>query len=168
MFKAIYEDPNIHLTWPKVLIIDKAERDHQKFKKHSYIHQDAVDFFIYYYLRDVNFAIKKALKNEKIIAKPSVKHHRPIGFDESQLTYKDSVLYLLEPRELEFGRRRITDMNWSSKVYHIKESLIQKNQLVLYWLIDENRDGFERSFVNEQLIKVGKVVYPPKWILKQY
>ncbi|CAG8539720.1 21373_t:CDS:2, partial [Dentiscutata erythropus] len=24
MFKAIYEDPNNHLTWPKVLIVDKG------------------------------------------------------------------------------------------------------------------------------------------------
>ncbi|CAJ0630226.1 10735_t:CDS:2 [Entrophospora sp. SA101] len=65
---------------------------------------------------------------EKIIADPSVKHRRPIGFNEPRLSYKDSVLYLLEPGELEFGKRRITDMNWSTKVYRIKESLIQKNQ----------------------------------------
>ena len=114
-----------------------------------------------------NEAVKKALKGEKIIADPSVKHRRPIGFDEPRLTYKDSVLYLLEPGELEFGKRRITDMNWSPKVYRIKELLIQKNQPVLYWLMDENDDGPERLFVREQLMKVGKVEYPPKWILKK-
>ncbi|CAG8784331.1 9744_t:CDS:2, partial [Cetraspora pellucida] len=109
MFKAIYEDSNNYLIWPKVLIVNKG-----------------IEYL----------AVKKALK--------------------------DSVLYLLEFRELEFGKRHITDMNWSSKVYHIKELLIQKNQLVLYWLIDENRNGPEKTFVREQLIKVGKVVYPPK------
>ncbi|RHZ81974.1 hypothetical protein Glove_115g112 [Diversispora epigaea] len=79
----------------------------------------------------------------------------------------DSVLYLLELGELEFGNRRITDMNWSPKIARGPESLIQKNQPVLYWLIDENGDGPERSFVREQLMKVDKVMYPPKWILNQ-
>ena len=114
-----------------------------------------------------NEAVKKAIKGEKIIADPSVKHRRPIGFDEPRLTYKDSVLYLLEPGELEFGNRRITDMNWSPKVYHIKETLIQKNQPVLYWLMDENGDGPERLFVREQLMVVKEVEYPPKWILAE-
>ncbi|CAJ0630227.1 10736_t:CDS:2 [Entrophospora sp. SA101] len=115
-----------------------------------------------------NEAVKRALKGEKIIADPSVKHRRPIGFNEPRLSYKDSVLYLLEPGELEFGKRRITDMNWSTKVYRIKESLIQKNQPVLYWLMDENGDGPERSFVREQLLLVNNnIEYPPKWILKQ-
>ena len=59
-------------------------------------------------------------------------------------------------------------MNWSPKVYRIKESLIQKNQPVLYWLIDENGNGLERSFVREQLMVVKEVEYPPKWIFKQY
>ncbi|CAG8570021.1 10086_t:CDS:1 [Acaulospora colombiana] len=223
MFKAIYDDPNNHLTWPKVLIVDKgteylgecrdlllshgvkiiqakskrstsiAERDHQEFEKHAYIRQDAVDFILPLTERcrawvkglrlndDIyndtptrlihmspNEAVKRALKGEKIIADPSVKHRRPIGFNEPRLTYKDSVLYLLEPGELEFGKSRITDMNWSPKIYRIKELLIQKNQPVLYWLIDKNGDGPERSFVREQLMKVRNVEYPPKWVLKQY
>ncbi|RHZ48158.1 hypothetical protein Glove_557g10 [Diversispora epigaea] len=128
-----------------------AERDHQEFEKHAYIRQDVVDFLlplskrcqswvkglrlnddIYNdtYIRLIrmspNEAVKRALKGEKIIADPAVKHRRPIGFNEPRLTYIDSVLYLLEPGELEFGRRRITDMNWSPKVYHIKESRVQK------------------------------------------
>ena len=223
MFKAIYDDPNNYLTWPKVLIVDKgtkylgecrdlllshgvkiiqakskrstsiAERDHQEFEKHAYIRQNAVDFHLPLSERcrswvkglrindDIyndtptrlihmspNEAVKKAIKGEKIIADPSVKHRRPIGFNEPRLSYKDSVLYLLEPGELEFGKRRITDMNWSPKVYRIKESLIQKNQPVLYWLIDENGNGPERSFVREQLMVVKEVEYPPKWIFKQY
>ncbi|CAH1770021.1 9694_t:CDS:2, partial [Entrophospora sp. SA101] len=130
-----------------------GERDHQEFEKHAYIRQDAVDFLLPLserytsWVKDLcnnddiyndtptrlihmspNEAVKRALKGEKIIADPAVKHRRPIGFDEPRLTYKDSVLYLLEPGELEFGNRRITDMNWSPKIFCIKESLIQKNQ----------------------------------------
>ncbi|CAG8486673.1 1715_t:CDS:1 [Ambispora gerdemannii] len=99
-----------------------AERDHQEFEKHAYIRQDAVDFHLPLSERcrswvkglrindDIyndtptrlihmspNEAVKRALKGEKIFADPSVKHRRPIGFDEPRLSYKDSVLYLLEP-----------------------------------------------------------------------
>jgi len=168
-----------------------AERDHQEFEKHAFIRQDAVDFHLPLsdrsrawvkglHINDDTFnntptrlihmspneAVKRALKGEKIIADPSVKHRRPIGFDEPRLTYKDSVLYLLEPGELEFGKRRITDMNWSPKVYRIKESLIQKNQPVLYWLQDIDGNGPKRSFVREELMVVKNVEYPPQRILK--
>ncbi|RHZ68940.1 hypothetical protein Glove_292g76 [Diversispora epigaea] len=74
-----------------------------------------------------NETVKRVLKGEKIFADSSVKYRKLIGFDKSRLSYKDFILYLLEPRELEFGNRQITNMNWFSKVYHIKESLIQKN-----------------------------------------
>ena len=40
-----------------------------------------------------------------------------MGFDEERLSY-DSVLYLLDLSEYEGGRRRATDMNWSSKIYN--------------------------------------------------
>ena len=168
-----------------------AERDHQEFEKHAFIRQDAIDFHLPLSDRsrtwvkglrindDIyndtptrlihmspNEAVKRALKGEKIIADPSVKHRRPIGFNEPRLSYKDSVLYLLEPGELEFGKRRITDMNWSPKVYCIKESLIQKNQPVLYWLIDNDGNGPKRSFVREELMVVKNVEYPPQRILK--
>ena len=53
-------------------------------------------------------------------------------FDEEKLTHDASVIYLLEPGELEGGRRCATDMNWSSQIYQIRESLVQKNQPVLY------------------------------------
>ena len=168
-----------------------AERDHQEFEKHAFIRQDAVDFHLPLSDRSrawvkglcinddtfnntptrlihmsPNEAVKRALKGEKIIADPSVKHRRPIGFNEPRLTYKDCVLYLLEPGELEFGKRCITDMNWSPKVYRIKESLIQKNQPVLYWLIDNDGNGPKRSFVREELMVVKNVEYPPQRILK--
>ncbi|RHZ66796.1 hypothetical protein Glove_305g20 [Diversispora epigaea] len=70
----------------------------------------------------------------------------PMGYDEVQLTYSDFVLYLLNSGELEGGRRRVTDMNWSPQIYHIKESLVQKNQPVLYWIEDIDGNGLKRSF----------------------
>ncbi|RHZ57327.1 hypothetical protein Glove_390g46 [Diversispora epigaea] len=119
-----------------------AKRDHQEFEKHAYIRQMRCRSWV----KDLcinddiyndtptqlihmspNEVVKRALKGEKIIANSAVKHHRPIGFNKPILSYRDSVLYLLEAGELEFGKRHITDMNWSPKVYHIKESLIQKN-----------------------------------------
>src|SRR3954447_19711966 len=156
-----------------------AERDHQEFEKPAYIQQDAKDFLLPLSERsrdwvrslrandDIfnntptrlidmspNEAVERALNGEKIIAKLAVKHRRPIGYDESCLSYYDSVRYLLKPGELEHGpaRRRITNMNWSPQVYHIRESLVQKNQPVLYWLEDDESNGPKRSFVREELL----------------
>jgi hypothetical protein len=53
-------------------------------------------------------------------------------FDKKQLTYDILIRYLLKLGELESERRRAGDMNWSFQVYHICESLVQKNQQVLY------------------------------------
>jgi len=69
----------------------------------------------------------KARKKKFVYAKASKLRCGPMGFDEVRLTYNDSVLYLLKPGELEGGRRRATDCNWSPQIYHIKESLVQKN-----------------------------------------
>jgi hypothetical protein len=151
-----------------------AERDYQEFEKHAYIQQDAKDFLLPLSERSRNWvrslrinddifnntptrligmspneAVEKALRGEKIVAKPAVKHRRPIGYDEPQLSYYDSVRYLLKPGELEHGpaRRRITDMNWSPEIFNIQRILVQKNQPVLYWLIDDEGNGLKRSFV---------------------
>ena len=75
------------------------------------------------------------------------------------------VRYLLEPGELESGSRRATDMNWSPQVYHIHEALVQKNQLILYWLEDNKGNGPRCSFVFEELQIVDDIEYPPQWIL---
>jgi hypothetical protein len=72
---------------------------------------------------------------------------------------------LLNPGELEGGRRRATDCNWSPQIYHIRESLVQKNQPVLYWLIDDEGNSPKRSFVREKLQIVKDVQLPPQWIL---
>ncbi|GBC01777.1 hypothetical protein RclHR1_43210001 [Rhizophagus clarus] len=93
----------------------------------------------------------EAIKKKNAFAKPSKPRKGPIRFDEKRLFFDDSVIYLLDPSEYEGGRRRATDMNWSSKIYNICESLVQKNQPVLYWLIDDKGNGPERSFVREEL-----------------
>jgi hypothetical protein len=80
---------------------------------------------------------------------PSIK--RPIGFNEPRLIYSDTVRYLLELGELEDGPwKRGTDLNWSPKIYYIDEARIQKNQPILYKLLN----GPERRFVREELMKV--------------
>ncbi|GET00827.1 hypothetical protein RCL_jg7.t1 [Rhizophagus clarus] len=90
----------------------------------------------------------------------------PMGYNEKRLSYDDSVIYLLDPSEYEGGRRRATDMNWFSKIYNIRESLVQKNQPVLYWLEDNEGNSPERSFVREELQVIPPdVEYPPQWIL---
>ena len=52
-------------------------------------------------------------------------------------------------------------MNWSPDVYHIGETLVQKNQPVLYKLVD----GPERRFVRKELMVVNIVDLPPKYVL---
>jgi len=70
---------------------------------------------------------------------------------------------LLNPGELEGGRRRATDCNWSPQIYHIREPLVQKNQPVSYWLIDDKGNGPKKSFVREKLGPDTEL--PPRWVL---
>ncbi|GES90957.1 hypothetical protein RCL_e14299_RclHR1_31740004 [Rhizophagus clarus] len=107
-----------------------------------------------------------AIKKKNVFAKPSKPQKGSIEYDEERLSFDNSVIYLLDSSEYEGGRRRATDMNWSSKIYQIRESLIQKNQPVLYWLIDDEGNGPEKSFVREELqIVPPDVEYPPQWVL---
>ena len=103
---------------------------------------------------------------KKVYAKPSWPARRPIGYNELLLPSYTEVRHLLGPGELEGGRRRATDCNWSPQIYHIKESLVQKNQPVLYWIEDIDGNGPKRSFVREELMVVKNVEYPPQRILK--
>jgi hypothetical protein len=76
----------------------------------------------------------KAIKKKKVFAKPSKPRKGPMGFDEEKLSNDVSVRYLLESGELEGGKRRATDMNWSPQVYRIKRSIVQKiNQFFTDW-----------------------------------
>ncbi|CAB4405242.1 unnamed protein product [Rhizophagus irregularis] len=112
-----------------------------------------------------NEAVKKALKGKKIIARPSVEHRRPVGYNEPLLPSYTEVWHLLEPGELEGGRRRATDCNWSPEVFTIDSYLIKENQPILYKLYK----GPRRSFVREELqIIPPDTVLPPKYFLKNH
>jgi len=109
----------------------------------------------------------EAIKKKRVYAKPSKPRKGPMGFDEEQLAYNSLVRYLLKPGELEGGRRRATDCNWSPQTYCIKNALVQKNQPILYWLIDENGNCLERSFVREELLVIPhNSELPPDWVLQ--
>ncbi|CAB5375458.1 unnamed protein product [Rhizophagus irregularis] len=105
-----------------------------------------------------------AIEKEEVLANPSYPQDGPIGFDEEKLSGDDLVRYLLYPSDLEGGRRRAGDLNWSPHIYHIHQSIIQKNQPVLYWLEEvpfgliDNDDYIlkrpERSFIREELMVI--------------
>ena len=50
-----------------------------------------------------------------------------MGFDKKKLSSDILVRYLLDFSDLEGGKRRAGDLNWSPQVYHIRKSLVQKN-----------------------------------------
>jgi hypothetical protein len=108
----------------------------------------------------------EAIVKKEVVAQSSKIRKGAMGFDEEKLPYDIFVRYLLEPSDLEDGRRRAGDLNWSSQIYQIRESLVQKNQPVLYWLIDSEGNGLKRSFVVEELqIIPPDTELPPQWIL---
>ena len=107
----------------------------------------------------------EAIEMERVIAKSSKFRNGPMGYDEKTLSSDTLVRYLLLNNDLEGGRRRAGDLNWSSQIYHIRESLVQKNQPVLYWLINNEGYGPKRSFVREKLQVIKDVQLPPQWVL---
>jgi hypothetical protein len=126
--------------------------------------------------RQLGISPAEAIKKKRVIAKPSYSRNSPVGFDEEKLTSDVLVRYLLYPSDLEGGRRRAGDLNWSSHIYHIRQSMVQKNQPVLYWLeevpfglVDDDNYVIkhpERSFVQEELqIIPFDTEYPPQWVL---
>ena len=116
--------------------------------------------------RQLGISPVEALEKNMVIAKPSYPRDGPIGFDEEKLSGDMLIRYLLYPSDLEGGKRRAGDLNWSPHIYHIRQSMVQKNQPVLYWLIDDEGNGPERSFVREELqIVPPDVEYPPQWVL---
>ena len=68
---------------------------------------------------------------------------------------------MLELGELEDGRHALKgrchtgNVIWSSQVYHIHESLMQKNQPILYWILDADGNSLERFFVREELMTIS-------------
>ncbi|PKK71890.1 hypothetical protein RhiirC2_777857 [Rhizophagus irregularis] len=189
-FKHIYNNPDSPLKWPKLLITDKGSDCERLMVRHGVVIQKATSkrsvgiverynltlakrLFHIQNAQDLSLAEAgligmtpaKVIKKKKVYAKPSCRYNRPIGYDESRLSYRDSVRYLLEAGELEGGpKRRGTDMNWSPVVYNIGEVRAQKNQPVLYKLLD----GPERRFVREELLLINDgVELPPESVLHQ-
>ena len=113
-------------------------------------------------IKDLNNSITRllgispadAIKKKNVYAISSLPRKGPMGFDEVRLTHNDLVRYLLLPGELEGGQKRATDCIWSPQIYHIKESMVQKNQPVLYWLEDDELNSPKRSFVREELMVI--------------
>ena len=103
-----------------------------------------------------------AIKLEKINASPSKPANRLVGFMEPRLQSMTSVRYLLEDNELEGGKRRATDPNWSNDIYYVKYSQVAKGQPVLYRL----KKLPHRYFVREELLVVPEdSEFPPTNIL---
>ena len=112
--------------------------------------------------RQLGISPAVAIEEEGVFAKPSNPWNGPVGFDEKKFSGDMLVRYLLYPSDLEGRKRRAGDLNWSPHIYHICQSMVQKNQLVLYWLeevpfglVDD--DDYvvkrpERSFVKEELM----------------
>jgi hypothetical protein len=116
--------------------------------------------------RLIGMSPAEAIEHEHVMAMPSRSRNGPVGFDEKNLPCGILVRYLLDLSELEGGRRRAGDMNWSPQIYHIRESLVQKNQPVLYWLEDDEGNGPKRSFVREELMVIpADTELPPQWVL---
>ena len=100
-----------------------------------------------------------AIRERAVNARSSVRSSRPVGLKEKRLDSSVNVRYLFAPGELEGGKKRATDPNWSLKVYRIDRSIIKKGEPVLYYL----KDGPGRGFVREELMMVpsGTELPPP-------
>lgn len=125
-------------------------------------------------IKDLNNSITRllgispvdAIKKKNVYAISSLPRNGAIGFEEVRLTHNDLVRYLLLPGELEGGKKRATDCVWSPQIYHIKESMVQKNQPVFYWLEDDEFNGPKRSFVREELMVIPhNTELPPQSVL---
>ncbi|CAG8657847.1 13999_t:CDS:2 [Cetraspora pellucida] len=79
------------------------------------------------------------------------------AIQKKQVNAMSSLLY---NSELEGRKHHVTDCNWSSQVYYICESLVQKNQPILYWLEDNEDNSPKRSFVREELQVIKDVQLP--------
>ncbi|GBC14065.2 hypothetical protein RIR_jg27191.t1 [Rhizophagus irregularis DAOM 181602=DAOM 197198] len=192
-FEKVYDDTTCPLTWPKLLITDRGsefkgeceklmtshgvkiqkakskrtvgivERYNRTLVEKLFPSQDASDLLTLV-TQQLGISPAVAIKKSRVSSRSSYPRDGPVGIEEEKLPPDISVRYLLEPNDLEGGRRRAGDMNWSPKIYHIHMSLTQKNQPVLYWLIDDDGKESERSFVREELLVIpDDTELPPQW-----
>uniref|UniRef100_U9U1E8 Integrase catalytic domain-containing protein n=1 Tax=Rhizophagus irregularis (strain DAOM 181602 / DAOM 197198 / MUCL 43194) TaxID=747089 RepID=U9U1E8_RHIID len=116
--QKIYDDPNNPLSYPNTFIVDRGIeymgecRDlllsydvriqsrawFKGFRINDNIFNNTPTLLIGI---SSNKAVKKALKGKKIIARSSVEHRRPVGYNELLLPSYTKVWHLLEPGELE-------------------------------------------------------------------
>ena len=90
------------------------------------------------------------------MSKESLPADRPIGRDEERLDINSRVRYLLLPEDLEGGKKRLTDPNWTLPVFSIDRIIVEDCKPVLYYLKKGNSDVRipKRSFVREELFVV--------------
>ena len=88
-----------------------------------------------------------AIKSSTVKTK-AINYKRPVGLTENPLPLGVKVRYLYQDGELEGGRRRATDPNWSLTKHTISRSVASKNDPRLYYL----NDGPKRSFFREELL----------------
>ena len=90
------------------------------------------------------------------MSKESLPADRPIGRDEERLDINSRVRYLLLPEDLEGGKKRLTDPNWTLPVFGIDRIIVEDGKPVLYYLKKGNSDVWipKRSFVREELFVV--------------
>ncbi|CAB4415449.1 unnamed protein product [Rhizophagus irregularis] len=167
-FEKVYDDTTCPLTWPKLLITDKGSEFKGKTRSRVWVKNlpIAVESINNSVTQQLGISPAVAIKKSRVSSRSSYPRDGPVGYEEEKLPPDISVRYLLEPNDLEGGRRRAGDMNWSPKIYHIHMSLTQKNQPVLYWLIDDDGKESERSFVREELLVIpDDTELPPQWVL---
>ncbi|GBC09831.1 hypothetical protein RclHR1_09150002 [Rhizophagus clarus] len=163
-FEQIYDDPDCPLVWPKLLVTDKGfefKSDCERvMRRHNVKIQKAMSKHSVGIVKRYNLTLVKRLF--------CIQNAHELSFHtlgKSLIWPGDNVRYLLEPGKLKDGLgRRVTDMNWSPKVYNIGEACIQKNQPVLYKLLDRP----ECRFVREELLLISeRVELPPESVLYQ-
>lgn len=134
-----------------------------------------VDYINNSLTRQLGISPTEAIKRKCVISKPSKPRNGPMGLDEKKLSGDIIVRYLLYPSDQEGGKRRAGDMNWSSHIYRIRQTMVRKNQPVLYWLEEvpfipgediQQAKHPERSFVKEELLVIpDDTELPPQWVL---
>ena len=91
-----------------------------------------------------------AIKKQTVYTQASTAPYpRPVGAAERTFP-SDEVRYLLAPGELEGGRLRAIDPNWSLETFKLTRAMVKQGQPVLYWLCD----GPKCSLVREELMVV--------------
>ena len=88
---------------------------------------------------------KYAIRLETVAQKPSLPANQPVGLHEPLIPSDAIVRYLYASGELEGGRRRATDPNWSLTGHSVRNVVRQDGQPALYYLTDGFRAKNSKS-----------------------